>query len=271
MSESKEKKTKKVKSTTVKEKAISDVKSAKEIDTNTLVKAEKKGKGKSTSKTLNASLTKKEQKYFRALSRIISVIAKILRVCSMILVPILIVVMIMVPFVFKDIEFNGNIIKFNNAKFILRDDSITLNIGDENYTIADNIKDMDRVLDFFYNNSFGKITAITLLSLGALTVSIIINIYVLQYIEKLFKNFRKNKTPFEIDNCQYIRNIGRIMIIEIIVALIFNVVISLLFKGIEPLNIKTFSITMIIVVYIAYFIFKYGTNMQSEIDTSIYD
>ena len=61
------------------------------------------------------------------------------------------------------------------------------------------------------------------------------------------------------------------MIIEIIVALIFNVVISLLFKGIEPLNIKTFSITMIIVVYIAYFIFKYGTNMQSEIDTSIYD
>ena len=271
MGVSKEKKAEKTKETTVKEKDTKKTKTTKKTTEADEIKENKVVKAKQSKKKINAALTKKEQKYFRIMSRYISVVAKILRVCAMILVPIIVILMIMVPIMFKNIEFNGNIIKFNNAKFILKDDNITLNLGDKNYVLADGIEDMDHILEFFYNNTPGKVSAAALLSLFALAVTIVISIYILQYTERLFNNFYKDKTPFESDNCKYIRNIGRTMICDVVISLIFNIIISLLFKGLSTISINSFSLTLVVGIYVIYFIFIYGTNMQKEIDTSIYD
>lgn len=222
-------------------------------------------------KTNDGLLEKKEQKYFRIMTKFISIIAKIVRICAMIIVPILLTVMIIIPLAFKNVEFNGNIIRFNDARFVLKDDNITLNIGDKNYLVADGIKDMDKVIEFFNANSIGKITTNILLSLSFVVVILIINIYVFQYLEKLFKNFYQHKTPFEEDNCDYLRKIGRLMIINWVVAIVFSIILNLVFRNDTLFNAGSYTIMEIIGVYVCYFIFQYGTKMQKITDTTLYD
>ena len=270
-----EKKTK----TTVKKAAPKKEKSVKETKVKEVLKGEvdkpvKKGRGKKENqeeKEKTVLLPQKEQKYLRMITKFVSVIAKIIKICAMIIVPIILIVMILIPIMFKDVEFSGNIIRFNDARFVLNNDNITLNIGDKNYLVADGIKNMDKVIDFFNDNSIGKITTNVLLSLAFTVAIVIINIYIFQYIEKLFSNLYRHKTPYEAENCDYIRKIGRLMIINIIVKVVFDLILSLVFKNDIVLNTSGYTIMEIVCVYACYFIFLYGTNMQKKIDTQIYD
>ena len=270
-----EKKTK----TIVKKEVSKKSKSAKETKTNEVLKEEvdkpvKKGrekKEKLVKQEKSILLSQKDQKYLRMITKFVSIVAKIIKICAMIIVPIILIVMILIPIVFKDVEFSGNIIRFNDTRFVLNNDTITLNIGDKNYLVADNVKDMDKVIDFFNDNSIGKITTNVLLSLAFTVAIIIINIYIFQYIEKLFSNLYRHKTPYEDENCDYIRKIGRLMIINIIVKVVFDLILSLVFKNDIMLNTSGYTIMEIICVYVCYFIFLYGTNMQKKIDTQIYD
>ena len=270
-----EKKTK----TIVKKEVSKKGKSAKETKTNEVLKEEvdkpvKKGrekKEKLVKQEKSILLSQKDQKYLRMITKFVSIVAKIIKICAMIIVPIILIVMILIPIMFKDVEFSGNIIRFNDARFVLNNDNITLNIGDKNYLVADGIKNMDKVIDFFNDNSIGKITTNVLLSLAFTVAIIIINIYIFQYIEKLFSNLYRHKTPYEDENCDYIRKIGRLMIINIIVKVVFDLILSLVFKNDIMLNTSGYTIMEIICVYVCYFIFLYGTNMQKKIDTQIYD
>ena len=291
MEDKKEKKTKKVsknvkkddvktkktvkeekKNTTIKEKAKKEIKEEKkERKTKNTSKKEVVTKEKITQPIYTCELEKKDQKAYRVLSRIISVMAKILRVCAMILVPIIFVMMIIIPIAFKNVEVNGNIIKFNDARFILSDDYITANIGDKSYLLSDGIKNMNQIVKFLNDNSISKIVTSILLVLASIIVTLVISIYLLLYIERLFDNFYRKKTPFEEENAKYIRNIAKLMIISVITSVIFNVIISIVCRDVVNAGVKTYSITIILGLYVLYYIFKYAINMQNKVDTKICD
>ena len=150
-------------------------------------------------------------------------------------------------------------------------DSITANIGDKTYLLADNIKNMNKVINFLNNNSVLKLMIGLELTLVFSIIVIIINIYLLGYIEKLFDNFYRNKTPFTNENTNYIRKIGRVMIISLVASVIFEIVLSIIIKDGYEVHFKSYSIIGILIVYIMYYIFTYATKLQDKSDCNIYD
>ena len=234
-------------------------------------KQEKKVIKKEIIKKEEILLPKKNQKTLKVLSKIIYVITKILRVCAMIVVPIMAVVAILLPIVFSKIEANGNIIKVDDVRIVIKESSVTASIGEKTYLIGENLKNLDKVIDFLNDNSVLKIMIGVELALIFSIILIIINIYLLMYIEKLFKNIHHGKTPFTDENTDYIHKIGRIMIISIIFAMIFEFVLSLYTKNALSIHFASHSIIAILAVYVIYYIFIYATKLQTKFESKIYD
>ena len=255
------KETNKKSSKVTKEEIVKEEKVTKSTKKRTTVKVEKN----------NPVLSKKEQKTLKVLCRIVSVITKILKVCAMIIVPIIAVVAILIPIVLSKVEVNGNIVKFNDVRFVMSNESVTAHVGDKTFVISDNVKNMDKLVDFLNSNTISKLLISLELTLIFTIIIIIINIYLLGYASKLFNNFYQGKTPFTDENNNYIRKIGRIMICSLIASFVFEFVLFIFVKDAFAIHFGTRNIIAIIVIYIMYYIFLYATKLQKENDTSIYN
>ena len=250
--ESKTKRTVSKKTTVSEEKKTVKVKSARKKSTE-----EKKDK---------ALLSKKEQNSYNVLCRLIYIISKVIRVCLMIFIPFVILSMVFIPIVFKKVEVSANILKFNNnISIIIRDNGISTKIGDRVHAINCDTIEMDRIMTFLANNSKSSIVLHFEISFLLLAIVIILAIYLLSYMEKLFDNFAKGKTPFTKENTDYILKIA-IYLLAVKVACLFFSIVGVFTKCFVSINIMT-----ILAIFTAYFMFKYATNMQEIADTKIYD
>ena len=137
--------------------------------------------------------------------------------------------------------------------------------------IGDNISNMDKIISFLNNNSIQKLVITLELILIFSIISLIISVYLLIYTEKLFDNFYHGNTPFTKENTDSIRTIGRIMICSVVASLIFELILTVVMKNAFNVHFTSYNIMRIITVYIAYYIFKYGTKLQAKNTTSIYD
>ena len=252
-----------------KEKVVKEVKKKEVVKKSSPTKAT--DKETKEIKIDNTLLDKNEQKKLKTISKIISVITKILRVCAMIVLPLLFIIMIALPIIFKNVEINGNIIKFDDMNLVLHNDTITANLGEKSYIVANNVHNLDHIISFLNDNSLSKLLLDFELSIGFLIIVVVINVFILQYIEKLFDNFYRGETPFTLENSEYIRKIGKMMIISLIVAFVFELILSITTKGVCSINIGTYGIIEILCVYVIYYIFKYGTYMQKKVNTKIYE
>ena len=264
----KEKKTKTSKKETVKE-TKRDVKVTKKETVKKEAKETKKVSA--TKKKDEALLNKDDQKRFKTLSRVVKIISKIVRIVLMISVPFILMLAIIIPIMFSKIEVSGNIVKFNDARFVLKDDYITLNVGEKTHLIADGIKNMDQVVSFLNDNKLSTLIASFEVALIGAVVAIIINIYIFKDIEKLFDNFYLQKTPLTDENTEYIHNIGKKMIYLLLSELIFGIITTILAKNTFNTHIATYSIIEILIIYVIYYIFKYASNLQKQKESTIYD
>ncbi len=230
-----------------------------------IVKAASKKEEKKEIKKESALLNKNDQHKCSSLSKGISILAKIIKICVMIFVPFVFLFMIIIPFVFKKIEIESNIIKFDDASIIIQDDSISFKIGDEIHTIYCEEDDIRQINNFLMNNPISKITWIVELSLLLLGGMLILEIYLFGYIEKLFGNFAKDKTPFTDENTSYVLKIAKYLLAIKVVSL-FALIAELLLD-----EFSVVSVIEVLIVFAIYYVFKYATELQKKIDTKIYD
>lgn len=236
---------------------------------------EKKVVKKTTKKTTKvkdkALLDIKDQKVLKVLSKVVSIIAKIIKVIFMVILPFIFVSIILIPLVFSKMEVDGNIVRFDDARFVLKDDYITVSVADKTYLVAENVEHINKIVDYLNSNSLNKMVLNIELTLFFIGVILTVNVYLFKYMEELFKNFYSKETPFIEENCQYIRNIGRKMIITFALCLAFNIVLAFFGECIFNKGFTSYGIISIIVVYIVYYIFTYATNMQKITKSTIYD
>ena len=234
-------------------------------------KVVKKETKKTTKAKEKASLNKNDQNTLKILSKVVSIIAKIVKVIAMVALPFIFISLIIIPLVFNKMEVNGNIIKFDDARFVLKDDYVTVSIADKTYLLADNINNIDRIVNYLNNSSLNKLVLGIELVLFFAGAILTVNVYLFKYMEELFKNIYTNETPFIDENCGYIRKIGRIMIATFALCLAANIVLAFFEESIINKGFTSYGIISIIVVYIIYYIFTYATNMQKINKTTIYD
>ena len=224
---------------------------------------EKKEVKKRTRKTKKVLLDKIDQKRYKVLSKIIKIFTKIGKIVLMICVPFVFLGMIITPIIFKNFEIESNIIKFNDATMILGEDNLTIKIADETEVIEYEQNSMDNIIRFFNENSKTSIIIFIELALLLIAIFLIIEIYMLQYVEKIFDNFLTKKTPFIEENTNYILKIA------ILLSIVKFMNLCLSMADLSILNYNTLGILEILMVYVLYFIFKYATQLQLEKETQI--
>lgn len=220
------------------------------------VKVERKEKG---------LLKKKDQKNYSVLSKLIMILSRIGRILLMICIPFIILAMVIIPIVFGKCEISANVIKCDNVYVVIREDSVNFKIGDSVHTVYCNSDELNHLTDLLSNNSKGTILFFLEASLLLLAGLVILNIYILTYLEKIFTNFVHGKTPFTAENTNYILKIAKLLIAVEVVGLLMSMI------GIFSVGEGVVGIVGILIIFVIYYVFKYATLMQKATETQIVD
>lgn len=217
-----------------------------------------------------ALLDSKSQKTLKVLSKIVGIFAKIGRIALMICIPFVFIAMIAIPFLMKELNVNGNVIAFSDIRVIINDDYISYKVANNDYK-TNNDKGLLEFTNFLTKHSKNEIALVSEISLLFAASVIILHIYALTYLEKLFKNIYTNDTPFIEENTNYIRKMSNMMLISAIVVMVFEIILGIAFPEFSHINVKSYGVLEILIAYVIYYIFKYATNLQKETLSKIYN
>ena len=233
---------------------------------------------KEPNKNVVYSLDSRDAKGLKFLCKFISVVAKIVKVLLIIAIPFLISAMIIVPVIINHIEIGDNYITYKNngeniltiegedvflsGKYTIRHRG-KVTTGEIKYDLlgemVKNIKNM--------NNTKIIVCAETLIVLSI--ASVIFEIVFLTYLANLFRNLCE-KTPFTEDNVNYLKKMTNIYIANLIVIILMQFLMNL-FTNVDFSKNNSFSsiVIMLILASLTY-IFKYGCNLQKNVNADIY-
>ena len=206
----------------------------------------------------------KKQKQMKSLSSVIEMIGKIGSIVLMVAIPVILWVMILVPYVVTNVDISENEIAFKTDKIkIIDKNKIEIHdviVGEFDGDISEN-----EVIKMFLNNSNFKIISYMEIGLIFLLVDIVIMIIILKYVEKLFNNIKNNSTPFILENIAFIKKISYLMIALIIIFPVAgNIFNSILGVGTEESMISLISILEILIIFSMSYIFEYGYEIQKD-------
>lgn len=227
-------------------------------------------------------LEEKDAKRLRGVSKIIEIISIIARLLMVIAVSFIVIGMISIIFVMKKFDYQKNTIFFDEHPIATISEDIngvTINYNENNedksfyIDITKNFADAVSIItlkNFLDNNSLSKITLyIELACIFAIAV-LVVSIRVLRHIEKLFKNFRIGNTPFIEENTLHLKSIAKLLTINVIMSLVVSIILSIIINTDYDFAVSIVSIGEILITICAYYIFKYGCNLQTKSKLKIY-
>ena len=202
---------------------------------------------------------KEKQKQMKGLSKAIEVISKIGKIVISIVIPIVILLMAVTPYIVNDIDVvdNGIVSKSDN-KFNLYD----LDSNSDKVTL-------EKIIQVYNNHSKPEIIVILEITFIVLLVYLFLIKYVFKYLEKLFININEGDTPFTKDNVEYIKKIAYIMIASIVASILGGTISGLLISDIE-VDIKLHSLLEILFLFSMSYIFEYGYEIQLDSKGKMY-
>lgn len=220
-----------------------------------------------------------EQKKVKGLSKAISIIAKIGRICCYVAIPFIIIAMVIVPMIIKNINVVDDKIVFTGPV----DSSITLEESENDEgsivivkhngkTIVEekNQYSIMTIKSVLEKANKGKIISMAETALVFLIVELVLITIILLYLEKLFKNINSGDTPFTMDNVAYIKKMAYMMIAVILLPTVSGL-FSQLISGLDlNIDFNTFSIIEILFLFSLAYIFEYGYLIQLDSKGKMY-
>ena len=205
-----------------------------------------------------------KQKRVKTLSNIISLIGNIGKIVMMVAIPFMVVAMVLIPYVISNVEVVDNKVELTSDNIEVVDNKTIQLFGVAVIGIDEEISEGE-VLEIFNDFSKGEIILYIESGFVFLLIDIVICIFILGYVEKLFKNIKENNTPFTLDNVNYIKKISYLMIGLIIISPIGGMLFNIIKPGIEAES--TFglmSILEILIIFSMSYIFEYGYEIQKD-------
>jgi hypothetical protein len=212
----------------------------------------------------------KKQKQVKSLSNVIGLIGKIGGIVLKVAIAFIILAMVLVPYIVNNVEVGSDEITFKTANIKIIDQD-KLEIHD--IIIADIDADISQseFIEIFNTHSNAEIIGYAEASLVFLLISIVLVIFVLGYVEKLFNNIKNNNTPFTLDNVHYIKRISYLMIALIILTPLSGVFVNLIFGMTEVESpFELMGILEILIIFSMSYIFEYGYEIQKDSKGIIY-
>ena len=217
-------------------------------------------------------LKKEEQNKIKKISKIIEVLSKIGTIVSKVCIPFIVIIMIILPVLINGIEVkddklvgtgNIKIVEENNNSYIYYKNS---RIGD----FTSNDESLNVIISALKNNSKVELIVTTEAGIILLLVNVIVVIYILDNLRKLFSNINNGDTPFTMENADYIEKIAKLMIVAIIVSGLGEGLINSLVTNDFDMDINGIDIVQILFLFAMSYIFKYGYMIQQDSDGVMY-
>lgn len=212
-----------------------------------------------------------KQKNVKTLSNVISLIGKIGSIVLKVAIPFIILVMLIIPYIINNLEINDNKIIFNTDNIKLTDHNEIV-IGDIDFIKLDEDIDSEFIIDIYNSHSKFEIIGYLEAALLFVIVCVILIIIILNYVDKLFNNIKNNKTPFTLDNVNYIKRISYLLIALIIIEPMSGIIFSLIFDMSEASGaFDLISILEILIIFSMSYIFEYGYEIQKDSKGKMYN
>ena len=221
-------------------------------------------------------LLKEEQSKLKGLSKVISFLANLGRICIFIGIGAIILCMLIMPTIIKHVKTYDNTIELKYSEETLKivresDEQVRVYINDKKEDKITDVEGFDKlykVLDKHSNKTIiGYFEAIFLL--------IILYMYlanlVLKHLSKLFKNIKNGDTPFTLDNVDHMKKMGIYMIAAIVLPPLFSIIFNACTDLEFNLSFDLIDIVQILFVFAMAFVFRYGYNLQEDSKKTIYD
>lgn len=179
-------------------------------------------------------LKKEKQKKVRALSKAIYIIARVCKIILIISISVILATMIAIPFISKNIKIIDNRIeiygvtteyKYENGELIIKYNNDEQYIPNSKETFL-----MKKTIDSLEKYSIYMLVVFTEVIFAVLSITLILVVYIMNHLEKLFINIYNGETPFTIENVKHIKKMAMIMIITTllpnVVGIIFEKIIG---------------------------------------------
>lgn len=221
----------------------------------------------------DVKLKKEEQKKLKSLSKGIYVLSRIGRIALIICVPFYIIGILAIGYFINIVEIKNDEIAFKGTN-----ESIKLVEKDGKYSILLGESEFEELTQNQYNiakNTLENTSPTKILVYGGISATLILGvliiaIIVLRNVEKLFININKEDTPFILDNVDYLKKLGLLMIISTVFNFIASILLQIVIDTDISISAELFSIVEILMVYCMAYIFEYGYELQQGSKSKIY-
>lgn len=214
-----------------------------------------------------------KQKKVKALSKALMIISKIGRIGIYISLPFIALAMIVSPIFINNVQIKDNEITYKGAKgFKIVDEGDKLEITYDNKKVADNesIDEVRKIKEILTKNS--KPVLIFFLECGCVFVigSLVLVLFVLKNLGKLFSNIYNGDTPFTLENVKCIKHMAYYMIALIILPGFAGICFETILQTELNIQMNLFNILEILFVFAVAYIFEYGYEIQLDSNGKIY-
>ena len=219
-----------------------------------------------------AKLKKEKQQRVKKISKAIEIISKICGIICKVLLPIISISLGIFILVLANIKIENNTIVSGDNKIKITEENNNIIFTHDNRELVKyNNIDLKLLIDALRE----KNRTIILVTIGSilLILYVILIIKIFKYIEKLFSNIGKTKTPFTMENVQYIKKISNMLIISILLSCVGKSVLESAINKFDTtgLDINITTVISILVLFSMAYIFEYGYHIQLDSKGVMYD
>ena len=221
----------------------------------------------------NVKLSRDKQEKVRTLSKIIYILARILKVFMIIGVVGIIIAMIFTPVIVKNVKIEDNAITLfgNKVDYKVTDDRVDIMMG--NIAIGSLTEDekigFDYVISELDNMDFTRTFAYVEIGLLVGGAILIFSYYILKYTDNLFVNIHSNDTPFTEENLNYIKKIAYFTLVTVIVSMVGDVLSTLFFDN-SIISVDLMVLAFAALLYVISYIFEYACILQKNSKVTMY-
>lgn len=215
---------------------------------------------------------KEKQKKVKGLSKAIYVLARIMKIISIMGMGICVLVLIGVPILFNNINISENSIEVFDEKYSYEIENNIIKINDDGALageiVVDTANDLNEYLPVDLN--IYHLICVEVIFI-CLIVSLVLIYLMLDRLEKLFINIHNDDTPFTLVNVNFIKQIALYLTLSIVFPFVSGTVFQLVTNIDMSVEFETMNIVYILIVFSFAYIFEYGYEIQLDSNGIIYD
>ena len=216
-----------------------------------------------------------KQSKVKFFSKFIYILAKIGKVCSILVAVCLLIGVIVAPVFTKNIKIENNELYVFNEKIHYVHDKNDIILKYNNLDIGtisgEEATDFDIAINELSNVNIASMFGVVEFYLVVALAMCVVVYMLFNYLDKLFKNIHNLDTPFTEENINYVKKITYLVIVLVVGPYICGLIGQILVKSkMIHFEIDLIYLLYILILFSITYIFEYGYELQKDTKAKIY-